>query len=98
MDWIDLYNRKSLDKFDVRNSWELIKDDKRGFCQIRDDGETLFVLRACGDGKFWDAFIYDEALRRGCKRIRFGTQRNPEAFRRKFGYSVVGYVMEKEVI
>ena len=43
MDWIDLYNRKSLDKFDVRNSWELIKDDKRGFCQIRDDGETLFV-------------------------------------------------------
>ncbi len=96
--WINLYNRKSNDLYDDREGYVTIVDKEKGFCQIKDDGQTLFVLRVCGDGLFWDTFIYDEALRRGCHRIRFGTQRDPKAFVRKFGYDVIGYILEKEVI
>ena len=59
--------------------------------------KKLFVWYAIGDGRKIDKHLYLLAKLLQCKEIEFITKRNPEAFTRKFGYKIKGYLLSKEV-
>lgn len=75
----------------------LIKNAK-GFMSWRvTKPETLVLINVYGDGKYWDSVAVELAKQLNLNKIVFGTKRNPKAFERKYGYSHVGYILEKEV-
>lgn len=72
-------------------------DNEHGFCSFRTDRNVLYIINTYGDGKYWDEYLTKVAKENGCTKMRFHTRRNPEAFARKYGAKLVGYVMEREV-
>ena len=74
----------------------LIENDQ-GFASWNIHRGKLVILNVFGAGQFWDSFFVALAKGLGVNKITFGTRRNPKAFERKYGYKVVGYILEKEV-
>jgi hypothetical protein len=68
-----------------------------GFASFDVDGDELVIYQLYGNGKLWDKFFMDLVKKMNLKKIKFGTKRNPEGFEKKFGYKLVGYILEKEV-
>lgn len=58
---------------------------------------ALVGLNVYGDGKYWEEFGNELAKKLGCTKIRVATKRSPKAFVRKYGFKLVGYILEKEV-
>jgi hypothetical protein len=92
---IEQYLKKSGDT--AISTDNLIKNAK-GFMSWRvTKPETLVLINVYGDGKYWDSVAVELAKQLNLSKIVFGTKRNPKAFERKYGYSHVGYILEKEV-
>ena len=72
-----------------------INDDYLLCWNIREelDGDVLYILFATGDGKKLLPRIKKLAKENHCKKTLFVTQR-PKAFERKYGFKVVGTLME----
>ena len=99
-EWLDEYLRKSGDdKLSPGNLVVL----PYGFViwNINDDGDLLlshvYVAKGKGNGRKMDEFTKSLARRIGAKKIVFATRRNPVGFMRKYGYKVIGFILEKEV-
>jgi len=75
-----------------------MEENEHGFCSYSIDKDVLIIGNVYGDGKYWDSFLSEIATNNGCVKMRFATRRNPEAFTRRHGYNVVGYILEKEVV
>lgn len=60
-------------------------------------GTSFRILHAYGDGKYWQALAERMAKRCRCDRIVVCTKRNPHGFIRRHGYSIVGYILGKEL-
>jgi len=83
---------------DVHISTDNLIKNIKGFMSWRiTKPDTLVLINVYGDGKYWDAVSIELAKQLGLKKIAFGTKRNPKAFERKYGYTHVGYILEKEV-
>jgi len=92
---IEQYLKKSGDT--SINPANLI-ENSHGFMSWRINKPDTFVLiNVYGDGKYWDSVAVELAKQLNLSKIVFGTKRNPKAFERKYGYSHVGYILEKEV-
>jgi len=96
-EWLEFYENKLGHKFNPFPDANFVFDAEKGFCVCKQDGDALLVGDVTGDGRYWDTFLQTMARELGCKRIKFGTYRKPGAFVRKFGYHIVGFIMEKEV-
>lgn len=78
----------------LRNNF--IRND-HGFSTHSIDGDVLVIGSVYGDGEYWNKFFHGVAKDNGCKKMRFTTRRNPDAWERKFDFKCVGWVLEKEV-
>ena len=79
-----------------------LEDGKRlsnehGFLIYRLGKDAIYVMHCYGDGKYWDKVLEKIARKYMVPKIVFGTKRNYKAFQRKFGYKMIGYILEKEV-
>ena len=87
--WIEKYEKKTGEKFEPQKGYKLFFLPKRGFCQMRMDGELLILGQVCGDGRFWVDHSRLLASVVGCKAIgTFAVRKNIEAFIRLWGYRV----------
>lgn len=95
-EWLFEYFKKSGDDYLYLDN--LIVTDK-GFAsfEINEEENAIVLLQVYGDGKFWDEFFTDLAKKLNKNKIIIGTKRNPRGFCRKFGFNLVGFILEKEV-
>lgn len=61
------------------------------------DDDTLVLYNVYGNGVYWDKFSENLAKKFGFNKIMTATRRSPKAFKKKYGYRVTGYILEKEV-
>jgi hypothetical protein len=100
-EWLEDYFKKSGDT-EIDKSGNLVVLPF-GFCvwTINENGDLLllqvYVTKGQGNGRKMDAFTIELAKRISAKKIVFATKRNPKGFIRKYGYNLVGYILEKEV-
>lgn len=99
MDYEKLFEEKSgytLDELDGEDIYRY--NTPHGFFAVRFlEKGVMFVVALSGDGKLLVPWIESEAVKLGYKKIRFLTKRNPKVWKRKYGYDVAEYVMEKEL-
>lgn len=95
--YLTKYLEKSKDTVDdiVLDSVEV---NEKGFISflVRND-KKLVVFHVYGDGKYWQSRLEEIAKQNGCNVILTSTRRSPKSYARKYGYGVVGYVLEKRV-
>lgn len=101
-DWIKIYHKKTGEYPNSYPGSSFIFDEDRGFCVYIQDNDVLIVGEVCGNGRYWLNCLNDKARELGCSKLRFWTNRNPEAFSRKYGFMLTGflngnYIMEKVV-
>ena len=75
----------------------IVTDDGFATWTIDQEDNTLVGLNVYGNGKYWEEFGNELAKKLGCKKIRVATKRSPKAFVKKYGFELVGYILEKEV-
>lgn len=96
--WLEEYFRKSGDK-KLENGNVVVLPF--GFCvwDVNHNGDLLLlhVYVVNGYGKLMDSFINELARQIKAKKIIFATRRNPKAFERKYGFKLVGHILEREV-
>ncbi|MBP2644499.1 MAG: hypothetical protein H6Q67_2386 [Firmicutes bacterium] len=95
--WLQFYEAKLGHKFNPFPDSNFEFDEEKGFCIWKQDGDTIMAGDVTGDGRYWDNFLQEKTRELGCKKIKFGTYRKPFGFIRKYGYHIVGFIMEKEV-
>lgn len=87
--YIDLYNKKSGEKFVPHPGFKLFYLPERGFCQIHIEKAMVIVRQVCGDGRFWYDFSELMANMCGCKAVgTFYGRRNVLAYIRLWGYQI----------
>jgi len=89
-----LYMRKSGD---TAIETDGLIENEHGFMSCKVLNETLVAYQVFGDGEYWNGQLNEMAKDLGLRRIRMATIRNPKAFERKFGFKLIGYILEKEV-
>lgn len=91
---LDFYFKKSKDdEIFVDN----LVQNEHGFLSWRVYNDKLILLNVYGDGKYWDVFSMELAKKLGINKIIAGTKRKPKAWKRKYGYEVTGYILEKRI-
>lgn len=91
--WLDKFKNEvgADEKF---GKWEeLFYDPYNGFMtwELSHDGKILYVVKMCGDGRYWRGIIYKmfaDAKKHGAEKLRCCTRHNPKAFSRLFGGTV----------
>ena len=91
----DDYLRRSGDKEIIEA--DAIMHPEHGFMSYRLLPDALLLLQVYGDGSYWNLISIEMAKQIGYRTIRFATARDPRLFERKYGYSTVGVILEKEV-
>ena len=97
-EWLNFYEKKLGHKFCPFPNSNFEFDEEKGFCFWEQDGETLMIGDTCGDGRYFFNLLNTKAKELGCTRLKFGTYRKPNAFTRKYGFKITGYILEKEVL
>ncbi len=91
---INDYCRKSGDDYISHGN---IEENEHGFCVWRTDDESLILVNVYGDGTYWNNWATKKAKSLNMNKIFFATKRNPNAFVRKHGFEVTGYILERTV-
>lgn len=89
------YLKRSGDD-DLSNDGPMIRNE-HGFMIWSVNGTEFHILQCYGDGKYWDDISTNMARTMGLKKVVFTTRRNPETYKRRFGFRLHGYIMSKEV-
>lgn len=89
------YMKRAHDSFVYIDN--IIEDEEKGFVSYITSDEALVILCCYGDGDYWDQVMKDKAKELGLAKVQFITKRNPASFERKYGYELVGYMMEKRI-
>ena len=78
---------------------EYAESDEHGFMtyNLLPDLGLMVIVQCYGDGVYWNDRATEIAQSHGFKSIKFATKRSPKGFERKFGYRVVGVILEREV-
>jgi len=72
-------------------------ENEHGFMSWSVYEDKLVAHQVYGDGVYWDNYLNELAKQLGLSKIMIATQRNYKAFERKFGFKLIGYILEKEV-
>lgn len=89
----DYFNRSGDTELGV--GWK--EENEHGFCVWRVQEGMLILVNVYGDGTYWDAWATEKAKELELSKVFFATKRNPQGFVRKYGYEVVGYILERKV-
>jgi len=89
------YLEKSGDSYIHEDN--LIENEHGFLSWCLDEDGSLVGLNVYGDGDYWDKFLESLAVELKAKRIRFASRRNPDVWKKKYNYKVVGHIFEKEV-
>lgn len=90
-EWIDKYYAKSGDIDLAPTKYGHVCE--QGFANWNITPTAIVVVQCFGDGAFWLDF-FKKMTSKTDHKIQFATRRNPKAWARKYGYKVVGYIME----
>lgn len=95
--WIKHYEKHANQPFQLLSNDKLLFDEEHGFTTYRVVGDMFYVGCVCGNGDYWQEVHNKLAKENGCTKIKTGTYRNPKPIMRKYGYRIVGYILEREV-
>lgn len=93
-EYIDDYFKRSGDSELPKGNEE---ENEHGFCIWRIESNSLILVAVYGDGEYWNEWSINKAMKENIKNIIFATKRKPDAFVRKYGYKVTGYILSREV-
>lgn len=90
-DYINLYEKKTGDKFVVRNDYVLFFLPERGFMTAKPDLEAsmLIIEYVCGDIHFWHGFAELKCRELGLAHIGTFCNRNIDAYLRNVGVEIL---------
>lgn len=93
-EWIDIYEKKTGDKFDMPVGYRLMYMAERGFASMKPDyeGRMMIVYQVCGDAKFWRDYAELVGSTVGMNCVGTICTRHIEPYIRCFGWEV----LEKE--
>ena len=74
-----------------------IIENEHGFMSWCVSDNKFVPLQVYGDGVYWQQQIENMTQELGLNSILIGTRRSPKAYIHKYGYKLVGYILEKEV-
>jgi hypothetical protein len=74
-----------------------IIQNEHGFMVWRVTATEFIIVQCYGDGDYWNSMATQMAQTMGLHRIVFTTKRNPKTYTRRFGYTVQGYILVKEI-
>jgi hypothetical protein len=93
--WVEDYLMRSGDKSIVKEGTLIVNE--HGFCSYVLEGEYLRIIQQYGDGEYWDKVLKNICAENNKSKIVMSTRRNPNAISRKYGYSLLAFIMLKEV-
>lgn len=82
---------------DTELSHGTIEENENGFCVWRTHNDTFVLINVYGDGCYWNSWAEKKARELNMKKILFATKRKPDAFCRKHGFDVTGYILERKI-
>lgn len=88
------YCRRSGDKSIAKDNYI---ENEYGFMSWVIEDEAVVAVQVYGDGVYWKQRLTDIAKENGCSKIMFHTQRNPQAWVRKYNAKIVHSLMMIEV-
>lgn len=62
-EWISYYNRKTPEKFERDERFELFFSPEKGFCEVGERGDIMIINQLAGDGRYWKALVSKAARR-----------------------------------
>jgi hypothetical protein len=95
-------NQQHLDNYFIKSGDDHLSQGNieyadHGFCVWRDDKDILLLVNVYGNGQYWNKWAEKKAKELNVSRIVFATKRNPDAFIRKHGFELSGYILERSV-
>lgn len=94
-DWLDWYVKHGgQSDLNLRDDETVLFHEEHGFISFFFDDDYIEIHHMVGDGSYWVNIIKQILNMAGLNRVRWYTQRNPDAFIRKFGGHIRGYYME----
>lgn len=91
---IEDYCRRSGDKSVPDGNLE---ENEHGFCVWRKEDNVFLIVAVYGDGKYWNNWCTEKTRELGMRQIIMATKRKPDAFVRKHGFKITGYVLARSV-
>lgn len=89
-EWIEIFDKKTGEKFVRQKGFEIYYLPEKGFCEIGVEEKRFTVGAICGDGRFWRKFADEVARRCGFKFCATSwVRKSPLAYIRFFGYKVI---------
>lgn len=88
-EWISYYNRKTPEKFERDERFELFFSPEKGFCEVGERGGIMIINQLAGDGRYWKALVSKAARASGIRVC--GTwciRKGIRAYIRLFGYEI----------
>ena len=98
-EWLEWYKTKTgCEDLELADDETIFFHPEHGFMICFTHDNILEVHHMAGDGKYWTGFIRD-VIAKHCEidKVRMYTQRNPEAWKRKYGGRIIGYEMEADI-
>lgn len=90
-EWIEIYEKKTKDTFEVPAGYRLLYLAERGFVQLKPDfeGKIMLVYQLCGDAKFWRDFAELVCSTMGLECVSTICTRHIEPYIRGFGWEIL---------
>jgi len=91
---IERYLEKSKDK---HIETENLIENEHGFMSWTTFEDYLVAIQVYGDGEYWNRYLDELAKELGYDKILIATKRSYKGFERKFGFKLIGYLLERRV-
>lgn len=98
-EWIDWYVKHGgQEDLHLRDDELVLFHPQHGFLAFYVLNDALVIHHMAGDGKFWQSVIINILKLLHLNKAQWYTERNPNAWIRKFGGKIKGYYMECDLI
>ena len=74
-----------------------LEENEHGFCVWRVKDDVFIIVAAYLDGDYWNNWCAEKAKELNIKTIIIATKRKPDAFVRKHGFKVTGYILARSI-
>ena len=98
-EWLEYYREKTGSEVELNPDELVLFHPEHGFIVYAVDKEQgiLHSHYTCGDGKYWQKVYYEIMKTNGLTKLLGYTERNPQAWIRKYGGKIKGYYMEVDI-
>ncbi|MBR1437864.1 MAG: hypothetical protein IJ587_04940 [Synergistaceae bacterium] len=97
-EWLKWYkDRTGCKDLELMPDEHVFFHHKHGFITFFAHNGVLELHNMCGDGKKWQKILTQIMKDNGLTKLRAYTERNPQAWIRKYGGHILGYYMEADI-